>query len=211
MKTMLMRCATGVALALTGFVHAAGAQGSSVPDPTAVPQLKAEFDRASKQNVPVALLIAKARHGMMLDVPVGKIRDAVRAQAERYVTAREVLSPLQSETELAAGADALQQDIPKSVLRNLRTSHPSRSLTMSIGVLQELVARGVPVKQAVATVDRMLHNKESDVRIASLSTDIQGLLATGLAPSAAFDALSRGVLSLPQSAASGSALTPQRR
>lgn len=209
MKKTLMRAACGVALALAGMMQVAAAQTSPGPDPTAIPALQAEFDRAAKQSVPAAPLVATARHGLMIGAPLNKIRDAVRGQADRYVTAREVLSPVQGAGELEAGADALQQKIPKSVLADLRKAHPSRSLTMSIGVLQELVSRGVEVKKAVATIDMMLSRKESDTRIASLGTDIQGYLETGLAPSAAFEAISRGVLSLPQSAA-GASLSAQK-
>jgi hypothetical protein len=143
--------------------------------------------------------------------PVNKIRDAVRGQADRYVTAREVLSPVQGEGEIEAGASALQQNIEKDMLRKLRNNYPSRSLTMSIGVLQELVNKGIAPKDAYATVDRLLKRKESDTRIASLGTEMQGLLATGLAPSDAFEAISRSVLSLPQSPASAASISTQRK
>lgn len=211
MKTTLLRSALGAALVLTGSVHAAGAQGSASPDPTTVPVLKAEFDRAAKQNVPAAPLVATARHGMTLGQPTNKIRDAVRLKAERYVTAREALSPLQGEGEVEAGADALQQKIPKSLLSKLRKDYPTRSLTMSIGVLQVLVTKGIDPNNALKTVGELLKRKESDSRIASLGTEFQSSLASGLAPSDAFDALSRGVLSLPQSAASGAAINAQRK
>lgn len=209
MKTMLMRTLV-VALAFAGMTGRAVAQGEMV-DPSQVPQLKAEFDRAAKQNVPTAPLMATARHGMLIGVPTNKIRDAVRGYTDRYVTAREALSPSQGEAEIQAGADALQQNISKTVLKTMRTTFPQRSLTVPIGTLQILVSKGVDIKQAQKTVNAMLTRKDSDTRIASLSTEMQGLLTQGLAPSMAFDALSRGVLSLPQAPASGATLSPQRR
>jgi hypothetical protein len=211
MKTMLMRSALGAALVLSGFVQAARAQAGASPDPTTVPQLKAEFDRGAKLGVPMAPLLATARLGMMHSAPTNKIRDAVHGTADRYVTAREALNPVQTPAELDAGAVALQVNISKTILSKMRKDYPTRALTVPLGALQILVTKGVPAKQAVATVDKMLRQNESDTRIASLGTDIQGLLATGLAPSAAFDALSRSVLSLPQSPASGAALSPQRK
>jgi hypothetical protein len=210
MKTTMLRSAMGAALVLAGLVHTASAQSSQGPDPTMIPVLKAEFDRAATRNVPAAPLIATARHGMIMGQPTSRIRDAVRGKADRYVEAREALSPVQSQSEIEAGADALQQKVEKRVLQGLRKSFPSRSLTMSLGVLQELVSKGVDPKQALATIERLLKSGESDTRIASLGTDMQGMLAQGLAPSRAFEAISKGVLSLPQSA-SGAALSGQRR
>jgi hypothetical protein len=138
------------------------------------------------------------------------IRDASRGTADRYVIARVALNPVQGEAELAAGEGALQVEIPRSVLRKMRTDYPSRSLAVPLGALQILVTKGVSPKQAVSTVEQMLKRQDSDTRIASLGTDIQGMLEQGLAPSRAFEAISRSVLSLPQSPAQG-ALSTQRR
>jgi hypothetical protein len=209
MKTTLMRIALGAALVLAGSVQSANAQASV--DPSAVPQYKAEFDRATKLGVPLAPLVGTARRGMNEGVPMNKIRDAIRGTAERYVTAREALDPVQGNAELDAGADALQVKISKTVLSDMRKKHPSRSLAVPLGALQILVAKGVPESKAVETVNKMLARRDSDTRIASLGSEMQGLLATGLAPRDAFDALSRGVLSLPQAPGAGTALSAQRR
>ena len=211
MKTILMRTAVGAALALSGIAHAARAQGSTGMDLSTIPEYKAEFDRATKHGVPLAPLMGTVRRGMNENVPLNKIRDAVRTTTDRYITAREALNPVQGNAELDAGADALQVGIAKTVLQKLRANHPNRSLAVPLGALQILVTKGVSAKNAVTTVEKMLGNKETDTRIASLGNEMQGLLATGLAPSDAFDALSRSVLSLPQSPAAGSALSPQRK
>ena len=211
MKTTFMRVALGAALALTASGQSAGAQASANVDPSTVPQYKAEFDRAAKLGAPVRPLVGMARHGMTNGIPANKIRDAIRATADRYVTAREALHPVQGDAELDAGESALQVKISKTVLRDMRKAYPTRSLAVPLGALQILVAKGVPPKKAVETVDKMLSRRDSDTRIASLGSDMQGLLATGLAPSDAFDALSRSVLSLPQAPAPAAALSPQRR
>jgi len=211
MKTTWMRVALSAALALTGSAQSVRAQAGASVDPSTVPQFKAEFDRAAELGVPVAPLIGRARHGMTNGIPTNKIRDAIRGTADRYVKAREALNPVQGDAELDAGEGALQVKISSTVLRDMRKAYPSRSLAVPLGALQMLVTRGVPAKKAVETVEKMLGRKESDTRIASLGTDMQGLLATGLAPSDAFDALSRSVLSLPQAPAGAAVLSPQKR
>lgn len=211
MKPTLMRVALGAALVLAGFVRSAQAQGSTAVDPMTVPLYKAEFDRGVKAGAPIAPLVATARLGMINVQPANKIRDAIRGTADRYVVAREALNPVQSAAELDAGEGALQANISKTVLRKMRADYPNRSLAVPLGALEVLVTKGVSPKKAVETVEKMLSRKDSDTRIASLGTEMQGLLATGLAPSDAFDALSRGVLSLPQAPGAGSALQAQPR
>jgi hypothetical protein len=208
MKTPLLRHALGVALSLVA-IGAAGAQ--RVPaDIPAVPALKPEFERAEKLGLPTEPLIATARFGYQVSIPTSKIREAVKGQTDRMVIAREALAPVQSDAELTAGAEALRQKIPAKVLKSMRAANPSRSLAVPIGVLHDLVLRGVPVPQATTTVEALLKRNHNDVQIAALNQEVHALVASsGLAPSAAIEALSRGVLSLPQSAGVGAVVAPQ--
>jgi hypothetical protein len=208
MKTILLRHALGVALTLIAIAPA-GAQ--RVPaDIPAVPALKPEFDRAEKLGLPTEPLIATARLGYQGSIPTSKIREAVKGQADRMVAAREALAPVQSDAELTAGAEALRYRIPAKVLKSMRAANPGRSLAVPIGVLHDLVLRGVPWQQASTTVEALLLRKQNDVQIAALNQEVYALVASsGLAPSAAIEALSRGVLSLPQSVGVGAVVAPQ--
>jgi hypothetical protein len=189
----------------------AGAQASRVgADPVAIPELRAEFERAAKLGLATEPLIAKARQGFVAAASTGRIRDAVRGLTDRLVKARTALQPVRSDAELEAGASALQSGIPDGVLRDLRKVDRNRSLAVPIGVLEELVVRGVPLKQAATNVQAMLRRNVGDVIIASVGRNVQGDVASGLAPSVAMDVRSRGVLSLPQAAAAGAAVAPTR-
>ena len=198
-------------LTLALALSAATAVAQQVPmsvDPRTVPELKAEFARAAKLGLPEAPLVSRARLGYSYNASVKRIGDVMHALTDRMVMARNALTPVQADAELEAGANAIQSGVPERVLRNLRTAQPVRSLAVPIGVLQELVLRGVPWKQAAVKVDSMLKRNVADVQIALLGRDIQADIASGLAPSVALDVRSRGVLSLPQGAVQGSAVAP---
>jgi hypothetical protein len=126
------------------------------------------------------------------------------------VKARTALQPVQNAAELEAGANALQVGISDAVLRDLRKVDRTRSLAVPIGVLHELVVRGVPLDQATTNVRAMLQRNLGDVVIAAVGRNVQGDVASGLAPSVAMDVRSRGVLSLPQAVAPGAAVAPTR-
>jgi hypothetical protein len=207
-NVLFVRAARAAALALV-LGASAGAQQSRTPqDPTTVPELRPEFERAVALGLPTAPLVSKARQGYLAPASPARIRDALRALTDRMVVARTALNPVQSDTELEAAAHALQTGIPERVLRELRAADPGRSLTVAIGVLQELVVRGVPLKQATASVEAMVRRQMADVVIASVGRNVQGDVASGLAPSVAMDVRSRGVLSLPQAAVAGPAVAP---
>lgn len=207
-RFIAVRAAGALAL-LSAVAASVAAQQPRVPaDPASVPELRAEFERATSLGLPTGPLVAKARQGYLAPASPARIRDALRALTDRMVTARTALSPVHSELELEAGAHALQAGIPARVLRDLRAADPGRSLTVAIGVLQELVVRGVPLKQATASVDAMVRRQMADVVIASVGRNVQGDVASGLAPSVAMDVRSRGVLSLPQAAVTGPAVAP---
>jgi hypothetical protein len=205
----LLRRGLGVALALIFTVGPAASQQGRAPiDPGTVPQLKAELDRAAKLGLNVTPLYAVARNGSLRAASTRAIRDAMRRVTDRLVTARDALNPVHGDAELAAGADAIQFGVPGQTLRELRAVRRTRSLVVPIGVLQELVVRGVPVKKAAATVVAFLRADATDVAIAAVGSDLPALIAQGLAPSVALDVRSKGVLSLPQGALPGSAVAP---
>jgi len=211
MTTSLFRRGLMVAGALLLTAGLADAQGGrSAGDPTIVPELQAEFDRAEKLGLPVEPLMAKAREGYLKQASPKQVRDAVRGMADRMVKARKALQPVHGTAELVAGADALQQNIPESVLHELRAARRTRSIEVPLGVLTELVVRRVPLQRAVATVTLMLERDISERQMIVFGAGVQGDIAAGVAPTVALDIRSRGVLSLPQSPLQGTALDPLR-
>ena len=207
MTTALVRRGLVVALGLALMGAEAVAQKSRAPvDPRTVPQLKAELDRAASLGFQVTPLYAVARNGALRAASTNEIRDAMRGLTDRLVSAREALTPVQGDGELVAGAMAIQVGVPPEVLQSMRALQRTRSLAVPIGVLQELVVRGVPVKKAAATVTQFIRANATDAAISAVASDMPALIAQGLAPSVALDLRSRGVLSLPQGLPQGAAV-----
>jgi hypothetical protein len=98
--------------------------------------------------------------------------------------------------ELAAAADALQVGIPASTLRDMRALWPTRALTVPLGVLAEMVASGVSRAVATRRVRELLVKGATTAQLASLGSRVRGDITAGLAPDAAMELRSKGVLSL---------------
>jgi len=203
MTLIFLRRAFVAAGALTMGASLAMAQQGRVVDPRTVPELKAEFDRAEKLGLPLDALDTKAREGFMKAASTKSVRDAVRDYADRMIKAREALKPTRGTAEIAAGADALQNDVPERVLRNLRQAQKNRSLEVPLGLLTELVVQGVPLQKATAQVESMVKAGIAESRMITVVAEVQRDVAQGVAPTTALDLRSKGVLSLPQAPAAG--------
>lgn len=203
MMTTFLRRALVAAGALTMGASLSAAQQGRVVDPRTIPEIKAEFDRADKLGLPVEALDTKAREGFMKQASAKAVREAVRDYADRMVKAREALKPTRGAAEIAAGADALQYDVPERVLRNLRQAQKNRSLEVPLGLLTELVVEGVPLQKATAQVESMVNAGIAESRMITLVSEVQRDVAQGVAPTTALDLRSKGVLSLPQAPGAG--------
>ena len=109
---------------------------------------------ASARGVPTEPLMSKALEGVAKRATPKDIKNAMNALEKRLRLASELLSPTVSVDEMAAGADALAAGVSEKSLKALRTAAPTRSVAMELGVLTELVARGVPAKQAASNPAR---------------------------------------------------------
>jgi hypothetical protein len=207
MKITVVR---GILAALVLVSGSAAAQNAT--DPRTVPELRQEFDRGTTMGVPEWLLVGEARKGQLMGAPTNRIRDAIHGLTDRHVAARTALKPVVDTFEVIAGANAMRRPgITSGVLQKLRSANKTRSLTTAIGVLDEAVLRGVPVKTAMETVQKMLAHGASNEQIASVGGDLPGMIKDGLAPSVALDVRSRSVLSLPAGSSLGSAAAANKQ
>lgn len=162
-------------------------------------------------GLPEGLLIAKANEGIAKRATPKRITDAVAALGKRLQVARNQLAPNPSEDEIAAGADALYVGVPAPILKKMRAAWPNRSLALPLGVLTELVAKGLPADRAARTVTDLMARGANNVQLYSLAQSVQGDVAAGWAPEAALDLRARGVMSLLPPAPAASAFTNPRR
>jgi hypothetical protein len=151
---------------------------------------------ASARGVPTEPLMSKALEGVAKRATPNDIKNAMNALEKRLRRSNELLAPSVSVDEMAAGADALSAGVPEKSLKALRVAAPTRSVALELGVLTELVARGVPAKQASKMLLDLMARGANGAQLTALGSAVQGDVAAGLKPDVALDLRGRGVLSL---------------
>lgn len=149
---------------------------------------------AGARGLPTAPLVTKVREGIAKHAAPDRIRVATVALVDRLQIAATALAPSRAPDELAAAADALQAGIPVATLRDMRKLWPSKPLTVPLGVLSEMVASGVSHANATRRVRELLVKGASAAQFAAIGTNVQADIAAGLAPDAAMELRSKGVL-----------------
>jgi len=178
-------------------IHAAtSATLELIDDATVRLALRTLITDAAANGLPTAPLVTKVREGVAKHAEPERIRSATSLLAQRLAVAAKALAPSRSSEELAAGADALQVGVPSGTLRSMRRDWPSKPLTIPLGVLAELVASGVTHVSASRRVHELLAKGATPGQLASLGATVRADIAAGLAPDAAMELRSKGVLSL---------------
>jgi hypothetical protein len=154
------------------------------------------FQITSDKGLPAELLLRKVREGISKQSDPIRIDAAVKQLALRLERSQAALTPVRSVDELSAGADALQAGVPESTLRDLRKLWRTKPLTVPLGVLCELVSRAVPVTQATKHVRELMNQGADDKLLANLRTLVVADMEAGLAPDAAMELRTKGVMSL---------------
>lgn len=170
-----------------------------------------EITSAAARGLPTQPLLSKAMEGITKQAPPDRIRVAVSAVAKRLEQAKSLLAPAATVAELSSGADALAVGVPGSMLKQIRSTWPRQSVVMPLDVLTELVARGVPAKQALTQITSLMAKGATPSHIASFGASVQSDVASGLTPDAALEVRARGVMSLLPSPAPTAVLNPGGR
>jgi hypothetical protein len=203
------RVAWGVALAVVAS-RAAGAQGAGALDSATAAAIAPIIAQANAARLPIDLLYAKARAGQIQRAAVAKIEAAVRALAERLRTANEALEPNATDRELDAAADALKVGIPVETLREMRKAGRNGSLAVPIGVLTQLVARGVPIEKASVQIVDLLQRGAQPQDFIALDESVRQDVLAGRRPDESLDLRLKGIIpNLPQQATTADGLGTQ--
>lgn len=173
----------------------------AITDSKARTALRTLIADAAARGLPTAPLMTKVREGIAKRAAPDRIRVATATLVDRLALAATSLAPSRFPEELAAGADALQAGIPAGTLRDLRKLWPNRSLTVPLGVMAEMVANGVSHANATRRVRELIARGATAAQFASMGSNVQADIAAGLAPDAAMELRSKGVLSVLQSSA----------
>lgn len=203
-----------IAVMLSG--RAAIGQGSAGLDSATVEAIAPIIEQARSAKLPTAPLYAKAREGQVQRVPTPRIEAAVRTLAERMRSANEALKPDASEQELSAAADALKNGVPPETLRAMRKAGGDGSLAVPIGVLTQLIVRGVPVEKASVQIVDLLQRGAVANNFIALDESVRQDVLAGRPPDESLDLRLKGIIpNLPQSTAADAAglmnnATPKR-
>jgi len=149
--------------------------------------VRATVGDAARQGLPVEPLVARALAGVELGAPPARVGGAVRALAARLAAARDALAPVAGGAEVVAGADALAVGVPAAVLRDVRRLSPGRSTAVALGVLAQLVSRGVPPARAAAAVTGLVRRGARPAQLAALDAALQSDVAAGIPAAVALE------------------------
>ena len=204
-----------VVSAVSARVAAAQARPAGLDSATAA-AIAPIVQRVRAANLPVDLLYDKAREGQVQRVPTARIEAAVKAVAERIQVANDALAPNATEEELRAATVALREGVPAETLRHMRQEGRNASLAVPIGVLTQLVVRGVPVEKASVQIVDLVRRGAQSQHFIALDTRVREDVLAGKRPDESLDLRLKGILpNLPQQAtADGAAIqatTPNKK
>jgi hypothetical protein len=193
-----IRWTLSVAVLLTA--RGASGQAPESLDSATAAAIAPIVEQARAANLPVSLLYAKAREGQVQHVPVAKIEAVVRTLVDRMRTANDALKPNASEQELHAAADAIKSGVGPETLRAMREAGGDGSLAVPIGVLTQLIARGVPVERASMEVVALLKKGAVARNFIALEESVRQDVLAGRRPDESLDLRLKGIIpNLPQS------------
>ena len=202
MKIRHFLTVVALAVGLASAASAAGAQGAPLApreklaarlDSGAVAAIMPVIDAAAGQGLPLDPLVQKALEGASKHASADRIVLAVRRLSSQLASARLALGNTASSPELVAGASALQAGVRPEVLATLRDERPQASLAVPLGVLAELIARGVPADTGAMAVVALVDAKVSDTQLVALRQDVERDIGVGAPPTTALIARTSGL------------------
>ena len=143
------------------------------------------IDSVRAAGLPAEPLVDKALEGASKRASRDAILRALRTMAADLGNAREVLGAGSLTDELTAGASALRGGVEDDALRNLRQERPGQPLVVALGVLTDLVARGVPAPEASRTVLALTRAGIADEQLVAFRRDVERDIGIGAPPAAA--------------------------
>ena len=154
-------------------------------DPRTREQVERLIDSARAQGIPAEPLVDKALEGASKRAPTELLLRAVRGLAIDLASARQLLGGGSLTDEVSAGAGALRAGVDGNVLRRLREDRPGQPLVVALGVLTDLVSRGVPAEAASRSVLALTKAGIADERLLAFRRDVERDIGIGAPPAAA--------------------------
>lgn len=166
-------------------------------------------EAARLRGTPTEPLVARALEGVAFKADRKRIEQAMTALEKRMRKAKDLLGVRGSVDEIAAAADALANAVPDRTIADMKKLSPSRSITVELGVLTELVAKGVAPKKAAEMVKELMARGATGAQLTELNAAVQQDVALGIKPFEALQLRGRGVMSLLPPPASVNSAQPR--
>lgn len=187
----------------TPVIRAAGAQDTRLAerlDKVTLSAVNAILDSARAAKLPTAPLVDRALEGAARGSDGDRIVNAVHQLSMRMRSARGVFGESASSDEIKAAAAALDAGIGERDLARLHAACGSRSSTMPLAVLTDLVGRGVPVPTATSVVLQLARARTHDADFAMFQRNVRADIDRGADPSVAATTRARGLVARSTSA-----------
>lgn len=156
-----------------------------------------QFVEAARiRGTPTEPLVSRALEGVAFKADRKRIEQAMAALEKRMKRAHASLGPRATVDEIAAGADALAADVPDRTIKEMKRIAPQRQITVELGVLTELVGKGVSAKRAAKAVIDLMARGATGTQLTELNAAVQQDVALGIKPVEALALRGRGVMSL---------------
>ena len=153
-------------------------------DPQTAQAVQAIVDSARTLGVPTEPIVDRALQGARRNASSSLLLTVVRERLAALVEARGALAPA-TESEIVAGADAIASGASPETLRELRRARRSMELTVPIGVLADLIARGVARDTAAVLMLELASMDMEDRELTEFRRMVDRDIALGALPSAA--------------------------
>jgi hypothetical protein len=187
--------------------HAQDASLQTRLDATTYQAVSALLDSARADGIPTQPMISKALEGASKGADGARIVAAVRRLGGELRLARQSLGAASTVAELDAGASAIHSGVDPRELTRLRAARPRQPLTIPLGMLADLVARGVPADSASSAALALARSSMRDEDFVAFRRNVERDIALGAPPAAA--ASLRVNASTRDAAFTNSALSPQ--
>lgn len=187
---------------LAGAASAQEARLLAIHDDATREMVRTFVEAARGRGMPTEPLISKALQGVAFKADSRRIEQALVRLEKHLRRSRELLGPQATVDEVVAAAEALGNGVPDGELRELRRTAERRPaafhqpITVEIGVLTELVAKGVSPKKAGEMVRQLMAHGATGTQLTELNAAVQQDVALGVSPVAALELRGKGVMSL---------------
>ena len=178
------------------FVGAQEARLLAIRDDATRDFVRQFVEAARVRGTPTEPLVSRAPEGGAFKADRKRIEQAMAALEKRLRRSRDLLGAKATADEVAAGADALAADVPAGMIQEMKKLAPQRQITVELGVLTELVAKGISPKVAAERIKELMARGATGAQLTELNAAVQQDVALGIKPVAALELRGRGVMSL---------------